>query len=114
MNKKDLAKYKSKYQRFRHHAWAALGFLSAVMAVRLIFINSASYLNPVILIIALYAVVALLFTYRYSAGLSAEEKVVQVDSTLAHVDVEKERIRAKVEKKKAKSAVKETKKSIKK
>ena len=112
MSGKDLAKYKRKYQRFRHHAWAALGFLSVVAAVRLIFINSASYLNPVILILALYAITALLFTYRYSAGLSTEEKVVQVDSPSAHIDVEKKQL--KVEKKKAKNEVKKTKKSSKK
>ena len=102
MSGKDLTKYKRKYQRFRHHAWAALGFLSVITTVRLIFINSASYLNPIILILALYAITALLFTYRYSAGLSAEEKVV-------HVDVEKKQL--KVEKKKAKYEVKKTKKT---
>ncbi len=111
MSKKDLAKYKRKYQRFRHHAWAALGFLSAITAVRLIFINSASYLNPIILILALYAVVALLFTYRYSAVLSAGEEVVSVEHSYENVTVEKEKIRAKIEKKKAKAVAKKTKKS---
>ena len=94
---------KRKYHAFRHHAWAGLGFLSVILAFRLILLESAEYLTP------------LIFTYRYSAGLSAEEKVVHVQQTTdnetdnARLDLEKEKI--KLEKKKAKAEAKKEKKS---
>ena len=113
--KKDLSEMKRKYHAFRHHAWAGLGFLSVILAFRLILLESAEYLTPVIVILAIYIFVALIFTYRYSAGLSAEEKVVHVKQTTdnetdnARLDLEKEKI--KLEKKKAKAEAKKEKKS---
>jgi len=115
MKQKDLAAYKRKYQAFRHHAWAGLGFLSIAFALRLLFPESFEMLTPVIFILVIYIVVALLFTYRYRAGLSAEEKVVQVQPS---VEIEKEKLqteiekeRLKLEKKKAKIEAKKTKKA---
>lgn len=114
MNKKDLSEYKRKYQAFRHHAWAGLGFLSVMLAFRLIFFDQAQLLTPIIVILAIYIVIALIFTYRYRAGLPAEEKVLQVQPS---AELEKEKIRAKVEKerlkvekKKAKTEAKKAKK----
>ena len=119
MNNKDLSIYKRKYQIFRHHAWAGLGFLSVVLAFRLIFLESAQILTPVILILAIYIVIALIFTYRYRMGLSAEDKVVKVDTYSD--EIKKEKIKAevekgqlKIEKKKAKTGAKAKKKSNKK
>jgi len=115
MSKEDLVEYKKKYNAFRHHAWAGLGFLSVIIAIRLIFFKQAELLTPIIVILAIYIVVALIFTYRYRAGLSAEDTIVKVEPS---VEIEKERIKAevekerlKLEKKKAKSAVKSAKKS---
>ena len=105
MKKKDLATYKRKYQAFRHHAWAGLGFLSIAFALRLLFPESFEMLTPVIFILVIYIIVALLFTYIYRAGLSAEETVVQVEPS---VEIEKERL--KLEKKKAKAEAKKAKK----
>ena len=114
MNGKDLSEYKRKYHAFRHHAWAGLGFLSVVIAIRLIFFEQAELLTPIIVILAIYIVVALIFTYRYRSGLSAEETVVKAEPS---VEIEKEKIKAevekerlKVEKKKAKSEAKSKKK----
>lgn len=115
MSPKDISEYKKKYQRFRHHAWAGLGFLSVAFALRLLFPESFEMLTPVIFILVIYIVVALLFTYGYRAGLSAEEKVVQVQPSVEiekekiHAEVEKERL--KLEKKKAKTEAKKTKKA---
>lgn len=115
MSPKDISEYKKKYQRFRHHAWAGLGFLSVAFALRLLFPESFEMLPPVIFILVIYIVVALLFTYRYRAGLSAEEKVekvqppVEVEKEKIHAEVEKERL--KLEKKKAKTEAKKTKKA---
>ena len=43
MTPKDLVGYKKKYHSFRHHAWAGLGFLSVVLALRLIFFETADF-----------------------------------------------------------------------
>lgn len=109
--KKDLMEYKRKYNSFRHHAWAGLGFLSVVMAFRLLFHESADILNIVIFLLIIYIIVSLLFTYRYRAGLSAEEKTVTkiIEQSKDDIDLEKERL--KIEKKKAKVEAKTKKKS---
>ena len=117
MSQKDLTEYRKKYHAFRHHAWAGLGFLSVVLAIRLIFLESTELLTPIIVILALYILVALIFTYRFRAGVSAPDQDVKIEPS---VDLEKERLktevekeRLKVEKKKAKTeakAVKKTKK----
>lgn len=115
MIKKDLSTYKKKYQAFRHHAWAGLGFLSVLLAVRIIFPEPSKILTPVIFVLIIYVVVALLFTYKYRAGLSVGEKIVQVqppievEKELIRANVEKERL--KLEKKKAKAEIKAKKKS---
>lgn len=115
MTPKDLSEYKKKYNSFRHHAWAGLGFLSVVLALRLIFFETADFLTPIVVILALYIVIALIFTYKYRIGLSAEETVVQVEPS---VELEKEKLKAevekerlKIEKKKAKSEAKKAKKA---
>ena len=115
MKERDLTEYKKKYHRFRHHAWAGLGFLSVVLALRLIFIDQTEMLTPIVVILAIYILVALLFTYSYRAGLSTEDKIIQVEPS---VELEKERLKAevekeqlKIEKKKAKAEVKAKKKS---
>lgn len=99
MNERNLSEYKRKYQRFRHHAWAGLGFLSVVIAVRLIFFEQAELLTPIIVILAIYIIIALIFTYRYQAGLSAEDTVIKVEPS---VEIEKERVKAEVEKERVK------------
>lgn len=119
MSEKDLVEYKKKYNAFRHHAWAGLGFLSVILAFRLIFLDQAQILTPVVVILAIYIIIALIFTYRYSMGLSAEDRVVKVEKVESSSDeVEKERIKAevekerlKLEKKKVKSEAKRAKKS---
>jgi len=118
MNEKDLSEYNRKYHTFRHHAWAGLGFLSVVLAIRLLFLDQTQILTPIVVILAIYILVALLFTYRYRAGLSAPNQTVKVEPS---VEIEKERIKAevekerlKIEKKKAKSELKAKKKASKK
>ena len=113
MREKDISEYKRRYHTFRHHAWAGLGFLAVLMAVRII-IPELEILTPIIVILLLYIVVALLFTYRYSSGLKSEGKVVQVEPS-AELEKEKlksevEKERLKVEKKEAKAEAKKTKK----
>jgi hypothetical protein len=115
MTKKNLSEYKRKYNAFRHHAWAGLGFLSVTLAIRLIFLESTVILTPIIVILAIYIFIALLLTYRYQSGLSVEETVekkepsVNLEKEKLKSEVEKERL--KVEKKKVKADTKSMKKS---
>jgi hypothetical protein len=110
MNKKDLTEYKKKYHAFRHHAWAGLGFLSVVVAIRLILFEQAEMLTPIIVILAIYILVALIFTYRYRAGLTAEVNVVRDESS---IDLEKEKLKSKIEKERLKIEKKKAKAKLK-
>jgi len=114
MRQNQLSEYKKRYHKYRHHAWAGLGFLSVVLAVRLIFQESTQVLTPIIVILGMYIIVSLVFTYKYRAGLQAEDAGIAQDSS---VELEKEKIRADVEKarlknekKKAKAEAKQEKK----
>ena len=115
MIKKDILEYKRKYNIFRHHAWAGLGFLSVVLAIRIVFSKQAIFLTPIVVILLIYIIVALIFTYRYRIGLSAKVEDTQVKPTdemekeLINAEIEKKRL--KLEKKKAKAEAKKEKKS---
>ena len=111
MSTKDLIEYKKRYQAFRHHAWAGLGFLSVTLAIRLIFLESTVLLTPVIVILAIYILIALIFTYRYREGLNASDKEVIVSPS---IELEKEKIKADVEKKRLNLEKKKIKSEIKK
>ena len=112
MNNKDLSTYKRKYQIFKHHAWAGLGFLAVLFAIRVVFPLSTQILSPIIFVLIVYIVVALIFTYKYRAGLSAKEEVLspskELEKEKIKADVEKSRL--KVEKKKTKAEAKAKKK----
>ena len=125
MAKKNLSEYKRKYDLVRHHAWAGLGFLSIILAIRIIAPQLSDLLELIlgllIIVLIIYVGVALLLTYRYRAGLTAKQETIkqevivrtdEIEKEKIHADVEKERI--KLEKKKAKAHVKTTKKSKKK
>lgn len=119
MNEKRLSEYKKKYHAYRHHAWAGLGFLSVVLAFRLIFFEEAEYLTPIVIVLTIYIIVALIFTYRYRSGLASEEKIVRIESSSddikkKKIDSDLENKRLKLEKKKIKADLKSKKKSIKK
>jgi len=115
MSKKNLAEYKRKYNSFRHHAWAGLGFLSVLLAIRIVFPSLSGLILPVLIVLILYVLVALLFTYKYLKGLNSGEHVLQIrpsdeiEKEKINADVEKERL--KVEKKKTKSEAKKAKKT---
>jgi uncharacterized membrane protein len=89
--KKDLTKYKKRYNLFRHHAWAGLGFLSVLLAVRILFSELLELLQPILVVLIVYVVIALIFTYKYRAGLSAKQETFHHSKEL-----EKEKIRADV------------------
>ena len=112
MVKKDLSEYKRKYDLVRHHAWAGLGFLSVLLAMRIIFQEISELLQPILVVLIAYVVISLLFTYKYYRGLSATQESIphseEVEKEKIHAEVEKERL--KLEKKKTKAKVKTKKK----
>jgi len=117
MNNDDLSSYKKKYGIYRHHAWAGGILLSVLFAIRYLISDIPDIiLLPLIFILVLYILIALFFTYKYRAGLSAEEKVVtQVPSSekvkIQRINAEVEKQRLKLEKKKAKAKAKAKKKN---
>jgi hypothetical protein len=127
MPKKDLADYKRKYDMYRHHAWAGGILLSVILAIRAFLeISDFTYIPDIIIlpigvILILYVLMSISFTYRYRSGLAlkVEQKVIQVKTTSddikkekIHAEIEKER--SKLEKKKAKGEIKKQKKKNKK
>ena len=114
MNRKDLSEYGRKYNAFRHHAWAGLGFLSVLLVIRIIVPSLSEIIHPILAVLVIYVVVSLLFTYKYRAGLTGE-KVIQIQPSdeieKERMKVEVERERLKVEKKKAKIEAKKAKKT---
>ena len=116
MAKKESSEYKRKYDLVRHHAWAGLGFLSVLLAIRILFPEISELLQPIVVVLIIYVVISLLFTYKYYRGLSATKDGTQyseeVEKEKIHADVEEERL--KLEKKKVKSEIKAKKKSDKK
>jgi hypothetical protein len=112
MKQKKVAEYKRKYHAFRHHAWAGLGFLAILGTIRLIAPQLSEVLMPVIILVLLYSLIALIFTYRYYTGITADVEPAHSSESLEkekiHADLEKERL--KLEKKKAKVEAKAKKK----
>jgi hypothetical protein len=120
MPRKNLSEYKRKYDVARHHAWAGSVLIGILLAVR-VFLEISEFtiddriILAIGIILVIYTVISIIFTYKYRSGLTAEQKVVEVQVTSD--DVEKERIKAevekerlKVEKKKAKAEAKRKKK----
>jgi len=117
MNKRNNSiDYKRRYELVRHHAWAGLGFLSVLLAIRIVYPGISELLQPLIIVVIIYIVISLLFTFRYYKGLAdSKTKIVSSDdiqNVKNHFDIEKESL--KLEKKRIKSAAKAEKKSNKK
>jgi len=113
MNKEKLGRLKQKYDIMRHHAWAGSVLLAVLVAVRgflelsdIIIDDRIIILLGIILII--YILAAVFFTYKYRAGLTAEQQSIQINVSSSD-KTEKEKL--KIEKKKAKAELKKTKKS---
>jgi hypothetical protein len=71
MAKADLSEYARKYEIFRHHAWAGTAFLSILLALRYFIAEIPRYIFiPLGTLLIVYILIAVLYTYRYRAGLS--------------------------------------------
>ena len=92
MNSKDLTKLRKKYQRFRNHLLAGIGFLLVVIAFRLIFFETAAFFMPMVLILIIYILIALIFTFKYHRNLSTKET-----SNIIEPSFEKEELKTEVD-----------------
>jgi hypothetical protein len=54
MNGKDLSEYGRKYNAFRHHAWADLGFLSVLLVIRIIVPSLSEIIHPILAVLVIY------------------------------------------------------------
>ena len=114
MQKKDLIEYKRKYDTYRHHAWAGGILLSLLMVIRVLLeiLNISNIPDLIILpigvILIVYVLISIFFTYRYLSGLNfqQEQQIIQV-KTISN-EVEKDKL--KLEKKKVKAEFKKQKK----
>jgi len=121
-NNKEESNYKKKYQAVRHHAWAGSVILAILLSLRILVEISEytiKHFDLIILllgvIIIIYTLTALFFTYKYRKGILIEEKPLQIiteteelEKEKIKADVEKERL--KIEKKKTKTEAKKIKK----
>jgi len=107
-----MTRNKQKYDNARHHAWAGSVLLAVLIAIRLIIETSEIDIDDriifgIMLILIIYTIIAVFFTYKYQSGITeeSEQKVVHIHKS---DDIEKERL--KLEKKKAKAEAKKLKK----
>ena len=108
-----MSEYKGKYNTFRHHAWAGLGFLSVLLVIRIIAPSLSEIIHPILAVLVIYVVVSLLFTYKYRGGLTLENSIqIQPSDEIQKekMKVEFQKKRLKVEKKKIKAEAKKVKK----
>ncbi len=113
MNKENMIEYKRKYEWYRHHAWAGLGLLSVFLAIRYFVFLPHLISLPIVCALIIYILVALIFTYKYSIALSAEEayhdsselekEMIQAEVEKARLKVKKKRLKAETKAKKKES-----------
>ena len=86
MNKKTKKDYKHRYAIAKHHAWAGSVLLAILGALRW-FISDNEYPKQDLyfiitgIIIIVYILIALFFTYRFRSGLSQNEEIIQRQKT---------------------------------
>lgn len=105
MNQKNLREYKKKYDIARHHAWAGSVLLAVLIAIRGFLELTDIKLNDTIvliigIILIIYILISVFYTYRYRSGLSDEQKKIEVH--IKSKDYKKQEIEAKVEKQRLK------------
>jgi hypothetical protein len=112
MAKADLSEYARKYEIFRHHAWAGTAFLSILLALRYFITEIPRYIFiPLGTLLITYILIAVLYTYRYRAGLSKRQESDKPSQPTGKPGVQTVASESlKIEKKRAKSEAKARKK----
>ncbi len=112
-----ISEKKIKYERFRHHAWAGLGFLSVFLSVRYFVSFPDSIFLPILSFILVYVVFSLLLTYRYrSDSGDISPHLHEIKKSMESHNKEKKKVaksKLKSKKKKSKSKAKKKKKTSK-
>ncbi|MEA1993261.1 MAG: hypothetical protein U9N35_02540 [Euryarchaeota archaeon] len=98
-------KSKNKYNQFKHHAWAGLGFLTLFLAAARVFSVPGDIEMVVTGVLIAYVSISLVFTYRYRKEFYMKENIPPRET------LEKEKLKS--EKKKAKTEAKIEKKRLK-
>lgn len=122
MNESKKTDFKRKYAMAKHHAWAGSVLLAILGAVRW-FVTGSDYPQKDLIFIIIgillimYILIALVFTYRFRSGLSEEQNQIQQQIITAQpssnndsTTVLSPKELAKIEKKKAKAESKRLKK----
>jgi hypothetical protein len=112
MAKADLSEYARKYEIFRHHAWAGTAFLSILLALRYFIGVIPRYIFiPLGTLLIVYILIAVLYTYRYRAGISKRQEYDRPSQPTGGAGVQTVAPESlKIEKKRAKSEAKAWKK----
>ena len=112
MAKADLSEYARKYEIFRHHAWAGTAFLSILLALRYFIGAIPRYIFiPLGTLLIVYILIAVLYTYKYRAGLLKRQESVQPSQPTTRTGAQTVAPESlKIEKKRAKSEAKARKK----
>ncbi len=118
---RDISDNRKKYAISKHHAWAGSILLAILLAIRIFFetMNIKEYDKLFLIIgiiIIIYMLISLIFTYKYRSGISFNEKSINVIISSKNSENNKIKERydknsAKIQKKKAKERLKELKKS---
>ena len=120
MTNNNKSEYKRKYAMAKHHAWAGSVLLAILGALRWFSDETEWYQKDIIFIllgilIIIYIVIALGFTYRFRSGLTTQETSdIQIRSNQKHqtknTTILDPKEQEKIEKKKAKAESKRIKK----
>jgi high-affinity K+ transport system ATPase subunit B len=94
---------RKRYNLFKHHAWAGTALLSVLLAIRILIPFPNQLFIPLGVILIIYILFTVSFTYRYSTALSSDDTSQQSES------LEKDKL--KMEKKRLKNEAKIKKKS---
>ena len=68
---------KNKYDLFRHHAWGGGILLSIIFALRTIDFIPNIIFTPLVILLIMYIVIALFFTYKYRKVLVVDSKKIK-------------------------------------
>jgi len=95
--------YAKSYAKFKHHAWAGLGFLAILLAINQIFSIPSTILIPIVAFLILYILISLVFTYKFRKGVISHT-VETYNKLKDEFKLEKKKIKnqLKLEKKKTK------------
>ena len=98
------------YEKARHHAWAGLGFLSVILALRYFIDICECVFVPVMSFLILYITTSLLLTYIFRPGKNPEDSVFPEEKSAQQIKKKASKNRAKSAKKKYKNKAKFSKK----